>query len=250
MFLKIHHVGIVVEKMRRAYAFYRDALGLPLVREAEIPDQGVRAALLGAGESEVELLEPIDAGTGVARFLTKRGEGLHHICFETDNVAAELAALKAKGVAVIDRVPRPGLAGLIAFIHPSAFGGVLVELATPAPSMPGEGSPVRLKRLVIGARDPHDMAQRFQSLFALSEQSMNGGPRVMLSIGRGALLIVPHDEVGGMEGMVALSMVSPDLEALVRRLEKAGATVFKGAGEVTVEPHSSHGVHLHVSRYD
>lgn len=154
MVLKIHHVGIVVEKLQIAYEFYRDALGLPLIREAEIPDQGVRAALLAAGESQVELIEPIAAGTGVARFLAKRGEGLHHLCFEAENISAELGELKAKGVALIDQVPRPGLAGLVAFIHPSACAGVLVELVTPSRLSSPALSAVRLKRLVIGAEDP------------------------------------------------------------------------------------------------
>ena len=248
--VKIHHIGIVVEKLQAAYEFYRDALGLPVIREAEVPDQGVRAALLAAGENELELLEPIAAGTGVGRFLAKRGEGLHHLCFETKDVGAALGELKAKGVTLIDQAPRPGLAGLIAFIHPAACAGVLVELATPLWLMPSTPSQVRFKRLVIGARDPRTTAQVFQRLFALSEQFMNGGPRVMLSVGRDSILVVPREEVGGMEGMVALSLMTEDLEALVQRLERVGAAILKGAGEVTVEPRSSHGVHLHVSRYE
>lgn len=250
MVSKIHHVGIVVEKLQAAYEFYRDTLDLPVIREAELPEQGVRAALLAAGESEVELLEPIAAGTGVARFLAKRGEGLHHVCFETADVSAALRQLAEKDVALIDRIPRPGLAGLVAFIHPAACAGILVELATPSRLTPPTPAPLRLKRLVLGAADPAATAQLFQRLFALSEQLMNGGRRVMLSVGRGALLIVPRDEVGGLDGMVALSMVSEDLEALTRRLEGAGAGILKGASEVTVDPHSTHGVHLHISRYE
>lgn len=246
---KIHHIGIVVEKLGIAYAFYRDVLGLPLIREAQVPDQGVRAALLGAGESEVELLEPIDVGTGVARFLARRGEGLHHVCFETENVAAALGELKAQGVALIDQTPRQGLAGLIAFLHPAACGGVLVELATPTPASTPAPSPVRFKRLVLGAQDPPAAARLFQRLFGLSDLFVNEGPRVMLSVGRGALLVVPREEVGGTEGMAALSMVSEDLDTLVARLEGAAAAILQGTGELTVEPRSSHGVHLHVSRY-
>ena len=90
MLTKIHHIGIVVRSLDEAYAFYRDALCLPVHKEAVIQDQGVRAALLTIGESEIELLEPIAPGTGVARFLEQRGEGLHHLCFETDDVSQEL----------------------------------------------------------------------------------------------------------------------------------------------------------------
>jgi methylmalonyl-CoA/ethylmalonyl-CoA epimerase len=247
---KIHHVGIVVENLTRAYGFYRDTLGLPLLREVEIKDQGVRAALLGARESEIELIEPVEAGAGVARFLEKRGEGLHHLCFETEDVAASLRRLKASGVALIDETPRDGLAGRIGFLHPRACAGVLVELATPLNESPSETSPLRLKRVVIGSHNPQETARVFQRLFALPEQSMNGGPRTMLSVGRGALLLVPAHEVGGLDGMVALSVVAEDLEAVSDRLRNAGAAMLSGAGELSVEPRSSHGVHLHISRFD
>ena len=250
MVRRIHHVGIVVEELTRAYGFYRDTLGLTLLKEVEIKDQGVRAALLAARESEIELLEPVQAGTGVARFLEKRGEGLHHLCFETEDVDASLRRLKASGVALIDETPRDGLAGRIGFLHPRACAGVLVELATPVNGSHSATSPLRLKRVIIGSHDPKETAQIFQRLFALPEQGVNGGPRTMLSVGRGALLLVPAHEVGGMEGMVALSMVTEDLPAVSKRLRNAGAAMLSGAGELTVEPRSSHGVHLHVSRFE
>jgi methylmalonyl-CoA epimerase len=131
MLKKIHHVGIVVRSIEAAYAFYRDTLSLPVHKEDTIQDQGVKAALLTIGTSEIELLEPITPGTGVARFLDSRGEGLHHVCFETDDVHRELAAAKARGLAVIDQQPRPGLAGLICFLHPRSSHGVLIEYAQP-----------------------------------------------------------------------------------------------------------------------
>lgn len=250
MVTSIHHVGIAVESLRKAYDFWRDTLGLPLAREATIKEQGVRAALLAAGDSEIELLEPLGPETPIGRFLARRGEGLHHVCFKTADVAGDLTALHGKRVALLDPAPRNGLAGRIAFLHPRACHGVLVELATPeAGEIPAE-SPVRFKRLVIGSPAPHDTARTYQDLFGLPEVEVNGGPRTMLGwAGGGTLLMVPAGEVGGMEGMVALSMVAPDLPPLVERLEKAQAAVLLGAGELTVEPRSSHGVHLHISRY-
>jgi methylmalonyl-CoA epimerase len=131
MLRKIHHVGIVVRNLEEAFGFYRDTLGLPVHKTAVVEDQGVKAALLTIGNSEIELLEPINANGGVAKFLERRGEGLHHICFETDDVAAELAATKAKGIEVIDQSPRKGLAGMICFLHPRANHGVLIEYAQP-----------------------------------------------------------------------------------------------------------------------
>jgi len=118
MLRKIHHVGVVVPNLEQAMAFWRDLLGLPLTKTATIQDQGVRAALLQAGESEIELLEPLDPGNGVGKFLARRGGGLHHLCFETSDVARELEDARNKGVQLIDQKPRPGLAGMICFLHP------------------------------------------------------------------------------------------------------------------------------------
>lgn len=91
----------------------------------------MRGVLLEAGDGEIELIEPVRADTGVARFLDSKGEGLHHICFQSTDVGAELEEAKAKGIPVIDQAPRPGLAGMICFLHPKATRGVLVEYATP-----------------------------------------------------------------------------------------------------------------------
>jgi methylmalonyl-CoA epimerase len=128
---KIHHVGVVVQSADEALKFYRDALGLPVTADRVIEDQGVRGVLLAIGGSEIELLEPTRDDTGVARFLASRGEGMHHICFESDDVDAELEAARAKGIELIDQKPRPGLAGMICFLHPKSNHGVLVEFATP-----------------------------------------------------------------------------------------------------------------------
>jgi methylmalonyl-CoA epimerase len=125
---RVHHVGVVVRSIDAAYALFCDTLGLALLREELIQDQGVRAALLDLGNSFLELLEPTVPGTGIARYLERRGEGLHHVCLEVDDIHEALADLKSKGVQLIDETPRPGLTGEIAFVHPSALHGVLVEL--------------------------------------------------------------------------------------------------------------------------
>jgi len=248
---RIHHVGVVVKRLADAYRFYRDVLGLPLLKEKTIADQGVRAALLGAGDTEIELLEPIDASSGIGRFLERRGEGLHHLCFETPDVADALAGLKRRGAELIDTIPRDGLAGRIAFLHPRACRGVLVELATPpSDEPPTHASPLGLKRLVLGAQDVKQTAGRFQALFGFAEVAMNDGPRTMLGVGKGALLVVPAAEVGGTEGMVALSLVAEDFSALTAALRRAGTPRLEGTAEVSIEPTGSHGVHLHISRYN
>ncbi|MEX1253783.1 MAG: methylmalonyl-CoA epimerase [Dehalococcoidia bacterium] len=124
----VHHTGIVVRSIDDAYAFYRDALGLRVVKDEMIEDQGVRAALLDLGNSLLELLEPVVPDTGIARYLERKGEGLHHVCLEVPDIDAALARLKAKDMPLIDETPRAGLTGTIAFVHPSALHGVLVEL--------------------------------------------------------------------------------------------------------------------------
>jgi len=131
MIQKVHHVGVVVRDMDEAMRFYRDTLGLHVHREATIHEQGVRAALLTLGDSEIELLQPVIEDTGVARYLEKKGEGLHHICFQVEDIERDLEALKRRGTEMIDLETRIGLAGRICFLHPSAMDGALVELCQP-----------------------------------------------------------------------------------------------------------------------
>jgi methylmalonyl-CoA/ethylmalonyl-CoA epimerase len=134
MLKRIHHVGIVVSSLEEGLRFWRALLGMPLIKSATLEDQGVRAALLATASSEIELLEPLSPKNGVGRFLARSGGGLHHVCFESDDVAGDLAAARARSLPLIDERPRPGLAGMICFLHPKATHGVLVEYAQP----PGE----------------------------------------------------------------------------------------------------------------
>jgi methylmalonyl-CoA/ethylmalonyl-CoA epimerase len=128
---RIHHVGIAVRNLDKALEFYRDVLGLHVHAMDTVEDQGVRAALLTIGESEIELLEPTHPEANMAKFIERKGEGLHHICFNTSDVDGDLEVLKQKGVELVDQKSRGGLAGMICFLHPKASRGVLVELATP-----------------------------------------------------------------------------------------------------------------------
>ncbi len=131
MIKKVHHVGVVVRDMEQAMRFYRDMLGLPVHKLEVIQEQGVKAALLTLGDTEIELLEPIVTDNGVARYLEKKGEGLHHVCFEVDDVERDLTDLKTRGTDMIDQTTRIGLAGRICFLHPTALDGALVELCQP-----------------------------------------------------------------------------------------------------------------------
>lgn len=126
--MKLDHIGIVVHDIQEALKGYETALGLPLQEVAEVPDQKVRVAFLPVGESNVELVQPLSDDTGIARFLAHRGEGIHHICLAVDDIEATLARLQAHGVQLIDLVPRQGAHGRVAFVHPKAMHGVLIEL--------------------------------------------------------------------------------------------------------------------------
>lgn len=125
---RVHHVAVVVRDLDAAVGFYGGRLGLPLGLVLPIESDGVRIAFLDVGESKVELVEPTDPSTGVARFLESRGEGFHHVCFEVADVAAELDRLAGEGIELIDAAPRRGAEGPVAFIHPRSCHGVLVEL--------------------------------------------------------------------------------------------------------------------------
>jgi methylmalonyl-CoA epimerase len=126
--MKIDHIGIVVRDIREALCTYQDALGLPLDEVVEVPDQAVEVAFLPLGESNLELVQPTTDDSGTAKFLAKRGEGIHHICIQVADIEAVLSRLKASGVQLIDEAPRQGVHGRVAFIHPKGAHGVLIEL--------------------------------------------------------------------------------------------------------------------------
>jgi methylmalonyl-CoA/ethylmalonyl-CoA epimerase len=128
---RIDHIAIVVQDLDAALRVYRDVLGLPLERVEEVPAEKVKVAFLPLpeGNGEVELVQPTANDTGIARFLAKRGEGMHHICFEVDDIQAAMAAMAASGLQVLEDKPRVGSQGQkYVFIHPKSTHGVLIEL--------------------------------------------------------------------------------------------------------------------------
>lgn len=125
---KVHHVALIVRSIDDAIGLWRDTLGLELETIMDIPSDKVRIAFLAIGESKIELVEPTDDTTGVARFLASKGEGFHHVCFEVANLAETLLKLEIGGLELIDTAPRRGAEGPVAFVHPRACHGVLVEL--------------------------------------------------------------------------------------------------------------------------
>src|SRR3989442_16010840 len=130
----LDHVGIAVKDLPAALAFYRDALGLDVEAPEDVTSQRVRAHFVPVGESKLELLEATATDSAIAKYVDKRGPGLHHITLRVDDIGAALAQLKARGARLIDEQPRPGAEGaLVAFVHPSSAQGVLVELKQSPP---------------------------------------------------------------------------------------------------------------------
>jgi methylmalonyl-CoA/ethylmalonyl-CoA epimerase len=137
--MKIDHLGIAVRSISDSLAFYRDVLELKLKAEEAVADQGVNVALLPIGETRIELLEPVSEDSPVGRFIARRGEGLHHICYEVEDLTSKMDELRSRGVRVLDGYPRRGAEGkLVAFLHPASANGVLVELVEKARTPEGE----------------------------------------------------------------------------------------------------------------
>ena len=133
MINRIEHIGIAVKDLEERIAFYRDVLGLTLVGREELPERRLRIAVFNLNGVHIELLEPTSPDSNIAAFIEKRGEGLHHIAFGDDDVKGTLDRLSAEGVALLDREPRPGAAGMkIAFLDPKSTFRVLMELCEKA----------------------------------------------------------------------------------------------------------------------
>ena len=124
----IDHVGIAVEDLEQAMAFFHGTFGAPMAEAEELADQGVKACLIAVGETRLELLQPLSPESPVGKFLERRGEGLHHLALHVDDVGKSIEGLRQKGLQMIDLEPREGLSGIIAFVHPRSAHGILTEL--------------------------------------------------------------------------------------------------------------------------
>ena len=126
---KINHIAVAVNDIQSSLTFWRDALGLELAELRDVPAESAQIAFLPVGGTEVELVQPTTDDSGLAKYIEKRGQGLHHLCLETDDIEAMMAQLKEKGIQLINESPRTGADGKkYAFIHPKSTGGVLIEL--------------------------------------------------------------------------------------------------------------------------
>lgn len=249
MIERLHHVAIVVPDADAALRFYHGTLGLTVTADAEMQEQGVRGVLLACGENEIEIIQPVVPDTGVARFLASRGATLHHYCFSTPDIRAELARIQALGdVELIDQAPRNGLAGQVAFIHPRSMHGVLIELAQP-PAGAHASSAKGFDHIVCRVADLDAAAADWERVLGLrlvnrivTENSVIGqvqSGQVMIE------LIAPTNPDSPMakqlatDGERAMPMVAidtPNIVAEVARLRAAGVTLEDATPGVL--PHS------------
>ncbi|HYL82556.1 MAG TPA: methylmalonyl-CoA epimerase [Candidatus Acidoferrum sp.] len=270
MIAGIHHVAIAVRDLESALAFYRDTLGLGVGERADVADQGVHAALLPREEGEIELLEPTSPAGGVARFLERRGEGPHHLCLETSDVAAALAQAKAADLPLIDQIPRPGLAGLIGFLHPKACCGLLVELAQrqghaerPGPQ-PGGVRAVGIDTVYVVAKEIEaagaTLARNFGGRLTPARDDTRLEARgVTVWLGKSRITVLgPGDSSGPSdvtrfladrgEGLYGLGLCVKDFRGALRHLASAGISVKVTGTETTplacLEASRTHGVNL------
>ncbi|MBE0699567.1 MAG: methylmalonyl-CoA epimerase [Anaerolineaceae bacterium] len=126
--IKVNHIGIVVPEIESALGFWRDGLGLTLDHVEDVPGQKAKVAFFPLGESEVELVQPTTSDSGIVKFLADRGPGMHHLCFEVDDIEGMIVKLKANGARMINEVPQELEGRLVAFVHPKSANGVLIEL--------------------------------------------------------------------------------------------------------------------------
>jgi methylmalonyl-CoA/ethylmalonyl-CoA epimerase len=273
MFTGIHHVAIAVRNLEPALDFYRDTLGLPLGTQAHVPDQGVMAALFPLANGEIELLEPTNPAGGMAKFVEKRGEGLHHFCVETTDITGAIDGAKAAGLPLIDQAPRQGLAGTIGFLHPGASQGVLVEMAQPgeasAHAAPTGGG-VRahaIETLYVAVKDLEAARTTFQRNFAgAAEPSAHdarfGVTALRLQVGRssltlldaGALQAQPESDrflAGRPEGLMGICLRVADLQAAMAHLKGCGIATELRSGEMgapiaRIDSDRTHGVNLYL----
>ena len=286
---RIHHVALVVADADHALRFYRDLLGLPVAVDRVIEEQGVRGVLLpmpggaGAAPCEIEIIQPVRDDTGVAKYLDAQGEGLHHVCLQSTDVAADLRAARDAGQRMIDETPRDGLAGRIGFLHPESNHGILVEFAQPpdgAPQravpaggpMPTDGpvAPIGLDHLVAAVHDPAAVSADFQQHFgfrehrgfapagALRQPALNVDGRLVELGGSVLELACPIDPTASDrltrrlsqgEGLFLVALGVRDVAAAVAYLRAADvkctdAAVIDGRTRSFLSPRPAHGVRL------
>ena len=241
MIRDVHHIGIAVRDMGKAYALYRDALGLPMVKEGDVPTRGVKAALLAVGESYLELVQPTEEGSPFAKHIAERGEGLHHIGLLADDVDAQVSRLSELAVLLEDHKPRQGFTGRLSYLSPLAFDGALLEVVQPDESLtlgpplpkrgrggdPANGTVTRIDHVVMHVPSVDAACRRFEEYFGVpTKRRMERGPRSFAFMRPGDVIIEvigPNDGGDPESGRIAgLAFEVKGIDQLAVSLKEKG----------------------------
>jgi methylmalonyl-CoA/ethylmalonyl-CoA epimerase len=228
MILDVHHVGIAVRSLDRALAFYHDALRLPVTKEGDVPSSGVRAAMLAAGGSYIEVIEPVAPTSPFAVHIEEHGEGLHHVALWTDCVETQVQCLRERGVRLSDEDPREGFTGRLSFLKPEAFDGALLEVVEPEEGLrghPSVGSPVtRIDHVVLRVPDVEALSKRMEECFGVpTKRTFERGTQSFAFLRPGDVVIeVIGPKDGGVPGsgkVAGLAFEVKGIDALVESLK-------------------------------
>lgn len=195
MIKDVHHAGIAVRDLGLALALFRDTLGLACVKEGEMPARGVRVAVLAAGRSYLEIIQPLAGSSPFAAHIAERGEGLHHVALWSDGVDADVAKLRAAGVPLEDTEPRDGFTGRLAFLRPEAFGGALLEVVQPEDGLAGKdgqqpGHITRIDHVVLRVPSVAAASERMDAWFGVpTKRTMERGEQAFAFMRPGDVVI-------------------------------------------------------------
>jgi methylmalonyl-CoA epimerase len=171
MILDVHHVGIAVSSLEKALKFFSEELALPVVKEGDVPSRGARVAMVSAGRGYLELIEPATSDSPFARFISERGEGLHHLALWSDGVDEQVARLREMAVELEDHEPREGFTGRLSFLRPEALGGATLEVVEPEEGLRGQPAPAspvtRIDHVVLRVPDSAQVSRHMIDWFGV-----------------------------------------------------------------------------------
>lgn len=265
---RIHHIGIAVRDADKTAEVWRDTFGLETALDTELESQGVRGVIFPLDNCEIELLQPTSEDTGISKYLENNGEGFHHICFESTDVAGDLIAAKEAGIQMIDEEPRVGLTGMIGFLHPRGNHGVLIEYAQPPDDAPQHSGPTSgpgphaLHHMTVAVNEVAPVTEEWTERYGLVGREpfraeALGLEGQFLDIGPTAIeLVSPLPGSGGPlprkldtsgEGMFILALTVRDAEASVAHLRGEGWTVTDANAGGFISPKHTYGARLRLS---
>lgn len=260
MITDVHHVGIAVRDLDEALALYRDTLGLPCVKRGEMPARGVRVAMLAAGRSYLEVIQPVDESSPFARSIAERGEGLHHVALWSTDVAADVAKLRAAGVPLEDREPRDGFTGRLSYLHASAFDGALIEVVEPEAALSvgtaaveESGHITRVDHVVLRVPSVAAVSEHFDAWFGVpTKRTMERGEQAFAFMRPGDVVIeVIGPKTGGEPGsgrIAGLAFQVREIDALTEHVRAKGYPIgephpaLQGGRIVSIHPTGACGV--------